>query len=94
VSQVRGQELPSCVGTPGGRVEPYPAACAAAADAGYDGLAPAAGGVRAVLAGEMALFRCRYQAPAGAGPFEVTVASLAGGDGAVVTHRRPPATPA
>jgi PAS domain-containing protein len=72
----------------------YPAACAAAADAGYDGLAPAAGGVRAVLAGEMALFRCRYQAPAGAGPFEVTVASLAGGDGAVVTHRRPPATPA
>jgi hypothetical protein len=50
--------------------------------------------VRAVLAGEMALFRCRYQAPGGAGPFEVTVASLAGGDGAVVTHRRPPATPA
>jgi PAS domain-containing protein len=72
----------------------YPAACAVAADAGYDGLAPAADGARAVLAGEMALFRCRYQAPGGAGPFEVTVTSLADGDGAVVTHRPPPATPA
>ena len=64
----------------------YPVACAAAADAGY-ALAPAADGARAVLAGEMALFRCRYQAPNGAGPFEITVTSLADGDGAVVTHR-------
>jgi PAS domain-containing protein len=69
----------------------YPAACGAAADAGYDGLAPAADGARAVLAGEVALFRCRYQAPGGAGPFEVTVTPLADGDGAVVTHRPPPA---
>jgi hypothetical protein len=69
----------------------YPVACAAAADAGYDALAPATDGARAVLAGEMALFRCRYQAPNGAGPFEVTVTSLAAGDGAVVTHRPPPA---
>jgi PAS domain-containing protein len=69
----------------------YPVACAAAADAGYDALAPAADGARAVLAGEVALFRCRYQAPNGAGPFEVTVTSLADGDGAVVTHRPPPA---
>ena len=66
----------------------YPAACAAA---GYDGLAPAADGARAVLGGEVALFRCRYQTPAGAGPFEVTVTSLADGDGAVVTHRPPAA---
>jgi PAS domain-containing protein len=72
----------------------YPAACGVAADAGCDGLAPAADGARAVLAGEMALFRCRCQAPGGAGPFEVTVTSLADGDGAVVTHRPPPATPA
>ena len=50
----------------------------------------AAGG----LAGETALFRCRDQAPGGGGPFEVTVTSLADGDGAVVTHRPPPATPA
>jgi hypothetical protein len=40
-----------------------------------------------VLAGEVALFRCRYQAPGGAGPFEVTVTPLADGDGAVVAHR-------
>ena len=39
----------------------------------------------------MALFRCRYQDPNGAGPFEVTVTSLADGAGAVVTHRPPPA---
>jgi hypothetical protein len=38
----------------------------------------------------LALFRCRYQAPNGAGPFEVTVTSLADGDGAVVTHRPAP----
>ena len=69
----------------------YPVACAAAANAGYDTLAPAADGARAVLAGEVALFRCRYQALNGAGPFEVTVTSLADGDGAVVTHRPPPA---
>ena len=69
----------------------YPAACAAAVAAGYDGLAPAADGARAVLGGEVALFRCRYQAPGGAGPFEVTVTSLADGDGAVVTHRPPAA---
>ena len=42
-----------------------------------------------MLACEVALFRCRYQAPNGAGPFEVTVTSLADGDGAVVTHRPP-----
>jgi hypothetical protein len=69
----------------------YPPACAAAVAAGYDGLAPAADGARAVLGGEVALFRCRYQAPGGAGPFEVTVTSLADGDGAVVTHRPPAA---
>ncbi|MDF2744761.1 MAG: multi-sensor signal transduction histidine kinase [Actinomycetia bacterium] len=70
----------------------YPAACAAAAAAGYDGLEPAARGVRAVLGGEVSLFRCRYQAPGGAGPCEVTVTPFADGDGAVVTHR--PAAPA
>jgi hypothetical protein len=57
----------------------YPAACQAAAAAGYDGLEPAANGVRAVLAGEASLFRCRYQAPDGTRPY-----------GAVVTHRPPP----
>ena len=85
---------PAAGGLPGLAVEvgqSYPAACAAAAGAGNDGLAPAADGVRAVLGGEVALFRCRYQAPDGAGPFEVTVTSLADGDGAVVTHRPPPA---
>jgi PAS domain-containing protein len=41
--------------------------------AGYDGLEPAARGVRVVLGGEVSLFRCRYQAPGGAGPWEVTV---------------------
>jgi hypothetical protein len=65
----------------------YPAACQAAAAAGYDGLEPAARGVRAVLGGEVSLFRCRYQAPGGAGPCEVTVTPFADGDGAVVTHR-------
>jgi hypothetical protein len=50
----------------------------------------AAGG----LAGETALFRCRDQAPGGGGPFEVTVTSLADGDGAGVTHRPPAAAPA
>jgi hypothetical protein len=40
-----------------------------------------------VLAGEVTLFRCRYQAAGGAGPFEVTVTPLADGDGAVVAHR-------
>jgi PAS domain-containing protein len=70
----------------------YPAACSAAAAAGYGGLEPAAAGVAAVLAGEAPLFRCRYLPPGGAGPFEVTVIPLAAGDGAVVTHR--PAAPA
>ena len=69
----------------------YPAACQAAAAAGYDGLEPAANGVRAVLAGEASLFRCRYQAPDGTRPYEVTVTPLAEGDGAVVSHRTPPA---
>jgi hypothetical protein len=68
----------------------YPAACEAAAAAGYDGLEPAARGVRAVLGGEVSLFRCRYQAPGGAGPCEVTVTPFADGDGAVVTHRPSP----
>jgi aminotransferase class I and II len=72
----------------------YPAACEAAAAAGYDGLQPAATGVRAVLAGEVSLFRCRYHAPGGAGPYEVTVAPFADGDGAVVTHRPPAPTAA
>jgi PAS domain-containing protein len=65
------------------------------------GLEPAANGVRAVLAGEASLFRCRYQAPDGTRPYEVTVTPLAEGDGAVVTplaegdgavvsHRPPP----
>ena len=40
-----------------------------------------------VLGGEVSLFRCRYQAPGGAGPCEVTVTPFADGDGAVVTHR-------
>jgi PAS domain-containing protein len=77
----------------------YPAACEAAAAAGYDGLEPAAKGVRAVLAGEASLFRCRYQTPNGSGPYEVTVTLFAEGDGAgaVVTHRphrrRPPTRP-
>lgn len=71
----------------------YPAACEAAAAAGYEGLQPAAKGVSAVLSGEVSLFRCRYHAPGGAGPFEVTVTPFADGEGAVVTHRAPP-TPA
>jgi PAS domain-containing protein len=71
----------------------YPAACEAAATAGYEGLQPAAKGVSAVLSGEVPRFRCRYHAPGGAGPFEVTVTPFADGDGAVVTHRSPPALP-
>jgi PAS domain-containing protein len=67
----------------------YPAACAARADAGYDGLAAAADGVRSVLGGQAALFRCRYLSPGGAEPFEAVVTPLAEGDGAVVTHRPP-----
>jgi PAS domain-containing protein len=65
----------------------YPAACEAAAAAGFDGLEAAADGVRSVLAGERSLFRCRYRVPGEAGPYEVTVTPLADGDGAVVTHR-------
>ena len=65
----------------------YPAACQAAAAAGYDGLAAAADGVREVLSGQAARFRCRYQAPGGAEPYELTVTPLADGDGAVVTHQ-------
>ena len=65
----------------------YPAACQAAAAAGYDGLAAAADGVRGVLSGQAALFRCRYLTPDGAEPYEVSVTPLAKGDGAVVTHR-------
>jgi hypothetical protein len=65
----------------------YPAACEAAAAAGFDGLEAAADGLRSVLAGELSLFRCRYRVPGEAGPFEVTVTPLADGDGAVVTHR-------
>jgi PAS domain-containing protein len=65
----------------------YPAACQAAAAAGYDGLAAAADGVRGVLSGQAALFRCRYLTPDGAEPYEVSVTLLAKGDGAVVTHR-------
>jgi PAS domain-containing protein len=67
----------------------YPAACEAAATAGYEDLQPAVGGVSAVLRGEVSLFRCRYHAPDGAGPFEVTVTPFADGSGAVVTHRGP-----
>jgi PAS domain-containing protein len=70
----------------------YPAACRAAAAAGYDGLEPAAGGLVAVLGGDASLFRCRYLAPGG-GPYELTASPLAEGDGAVVAHR-PPAGPA
>jgi glycosyltransferase 2 family protein len=51
----------------------YPAACEAAAAAGFDGLEAAADGVRSVLAGELSLFRCRYRVPGDAGPCEVTV---------------------
>jgi PAS domain-containing protein len=65
----------------------YPAACRAAAAAGFDGLGAAADGVRGVLSGRSALFRCRYLAPGGAGPYELTVTPLADGDGAVATHR-------
>ena len=65
----------------------YPAACQAAAAAGYDGLAAAAEGIRGVLSGQVALFSCRYLAPGGAEPSELTVTPLADGDGAVVTHR-------
>ena len=65
----------------------YPAACQAAAAAGFDGLGAAADGVRGVLSGRAALFRCRYLAPGGAGPHELTVTPLADGDGAVATHR-------
>jgi hypothetical protein len=53
-------------------------------------LEPAADGVRSVLAGELSLFRCRYQAPGGADPYEITVTPLADGDGAVVAHRPAP----
>jgi PAS domain-containing protein len=69
----------------------YPAACRAAAGGGVDGLEPAADGLAAVLGGEAARFRCRYLPPAAAGPYELTVTPLADGDGAVVTHRPPPA---
>ena len=65
----------------------YPAACEAAATAGYEGLQPAANGVSAVLRGEVSLFRCHYHAPDGTGPFQVTVTPFAEGDGAVVIHR-------
>jgi PAS domain-containing protein len=65
----------------------YPAACQAAAAAGYDGLAEAADGVMAVLSGQAARFRRPYRAPGGAGPYELTVTPLADGDGAVATHR-------
>jgi PAS domain-containing protein len=65
----------------------YPAACTAAAAAGYDGLAVAADGVRSVLSGQAALFRCRYLPRDAADPYEVTVTPLAEGDGALVTHR-------
>jgi hypothetical protein len=65
----------------------YPAACQAAAAAGFDGLGAAADGVRGVLSGRASLFRCRYLAPGGAGPYELTVTPLADGDGAVATHR-------
>jgi PAS fold len=68
----------------------YPAACEAAAAAGFDGLEAAADGVRSVLAGELSLFRCRYRAPGGADPYEITVTLLADGDGAVVAHRPAP----
>jgi hypothetical protein len=71
----------------------YPAACEAAAAAGHAGLEPAAKGVRAVLGGEVSLFRCRYQPPGRTGPCEVTVTSFADGDGAVVTHRPSPPPP-
>ena len=40
-----------------------------------------------VLSGQAAVFRCRYLAPDGAEPSELTVTPLADGDGAVVTHR-------
>jgi hypothetical protein len=43
-----------------------------------------------LLAGELSLFRCRYQVPGEGDPFEVTVTPLADGDGAVVTHRPAP----
>jgi PAS domain-containing protein len=65
----------------------YPAACQAAAAAGYDGLAEAADGVMAVLSGQAARFRRPSRAPGGAGPYELTVTPLADGDGAVATHR-------
>jgi hypothetical protein len=71
----------------------YPAACRTAAAAGYDGLELAADGLAAVLGGEASLFRCRYLAPGGTAPYELTASPLAEGDGAVVTHR-PPAGPA
>ena len=48
---------------------------------------PAADGIRAVLGGRSDLFCCRYLAPGGTGPYQVAVSPLAGGDGAVVTHR-------
>jgi PAS domain-containing protein len=66
--------------------ESYPASCTTAAAAGYQGLEPAAEGVRAVLEGQAPLFRCRYLAPGG-GSHELTVLPLPDGDGAVVTHR-------
>jgi hypothetical protein len=49
-----------------------------------------AGLVIAGLAGELSLFRCRYQVPGGADPYEITVTPLADGDGAVVNHRPAP----
>jgi PAS domain-containing protein len=75
----------------GGVGEHYPAARAAAAAAGDDGLGQAAEGVTAVLGGELPLFRCRYLAPGGAGGHEVTVLPLADAEGAVVTDRQAPA---
>jgi PAS fold len=71
--------------------ESYPAACAAAVAAGYVGLQPAPEGIRTVLAGEAALFRCRYLAPDEPDAYEVTVSPLAQGEGAVVTLRAIPA---
>ena len=49
--------------------------------------APPPTGSGGVLSGRAALFRCRYLAPGGAGPCELTVTPLADGDGTVATHR-------
>jgi PAS domain-containing protein len=68
----------------------YPRVCAAAAAGGYQGLEAAGEGIRRVLSGRAPAFEFRYRAPARGPGYEVAVAALADGAGAVVSHRDAP----